>query len=212
MSAEAPRPLPFLLRAGAWVCLVVAGLVSLLATQELVLLFHMPTEPPPNVGVQVDPAVFERMWRVQRQALESMQGSRALVMAALVFFSGMTLVGAARLLFPGGMPREPIRRLLATTALVSGLLRVVDGAQAAVVARRVGAAMAEGLNASHFPGADAATVELARRMGPAIVVGGSALHTALVAGVFVLFGQYLASQRVQKLFASEPTPREGTDN
>jgi hypothetical protein len=211
LSAEAPRPLPWLLRTSTWLCLVLAGLVSLMATQELVLLFNFPAEPPPNVGPQLDPAVVERMWRVQRQSLEGMATVRGLVLAGLVLTTGMSLVGAARLLFPAGLPREPIRRLLAGTALLSGVLRVIDGAQAAVVARRVGVTLAEGLNAANVPGADAAAVELARKIGPLFVTGGSILLTAAVAGVFVVYGQYLASERVRKLFAEEPsTEHTGT--
>ncbi|HLL52233.1 MAG TPA: hypothetical protein VK447_01720, partial [Myxococcaceae bacterium] len=165
----------------------------------------------PGFGPALAPEVAERLTRVQRQSLEGMAIARGMVLAGLVLTTGMTLVGAARLLFPAGLPREPIRRLLAGTALLSGVLRVIDGAQIAVVVRKGSLVLAESLNASHFPGLSAENLELVRKASPALAMGTAILFTAMVAGVFVLYGQYLGSERVRKLFAEEPsTEHTGT--
>lgn len=213
--SDAPRPLqglPAHLRIFAVVCLLLSALVGLVATEEMVLLMRLPTEAPPSMA-GMSPALQERMWRAQRQGLESMQASRVIVMCGLMVFSGLTLVGTARLLWPAGLSRDGIRRLLGTTAIITGALRVVDGAQTAAIARRMGIVLNEGLAVTSLPGADPLSIELVRKVGPAVLMGTAIVQTAVVAGIFVLFGQYLKSERVAQLFAAEAedgTPRGGS--
>jgi len=210
--SAAPPPLPGLpthLRLFAVMCLLLSALVGLFATEEFVLLMRLPTETPPNMaGVKIDPALLEQVWRTQRQALEGMRASRILAMCGLMTFAGLTLVGSARLLWPAGLSRDGIRRLLGTTAIITGFLRVVDGAQTAAIAHRVGAVLAAGFTPTAVPGVDAASVEVARKLWPPLFLGASILHTALVAGTFVLFGQYLKSERMTRFFAAEAPPDE----
>lgn len=205
MRPERTSPaLPWHLRLAAWACLVFSGLVGLGASGDLARLFTLSAEttPPVPPAAQVDPVLFERMWTLQRQALESMQGTRALLMSALVAFSGLSLVGAARMLWPAGMSREAVRRLLANTLLVVGVLRTIDGAQQASITRKVGAALAD-----FHPAASAAmdkeVVAFFQRYMPTVFLAFSIGWTVLMAGSFVVLSQYLGSQRVRQLFAAE---------
>ena len=72
--------------------------------------------------------------------LESMRGSRMLILFALTIACSLTFVAALRMLRPGGSARESARKLLATTAIACAVLRTMDGAQMAANAGRAGAA------------------------------------------------------------------------
>ncbi|HEY0097096.1 MAG TPA: hypothetical protein VGB96_22400, partial [Archangium sp.] len=90
-----------------------------------------------------------------------------------------------------------VRRLLGVSAIVAALLRTIDGAQWAVVARRMAHALAEAL--SKQPEFQAP--EMAAQLKPTVLFFMSAstmLQTAVIAGTFALLGQYFRGESVRQ--------------
>jgi hypothetical protein len=143
--------------------------------------------PSPLLG---DPALALSVLKTQAQALEGMRVGRTLALFALAVACALASVAAARMLRPQGLPREALRRLLSGSLLAAAILRTVDGAQSAVVARRV--ATQVGLLAKPE------TREALREALPTLMVGFTALHTALMAGLMLFLGQYFRSERVRE--------------
>src|SRR5262249_34721602 len=110
-------------------------------------------------------------------------------------------VSAGRLLYPRGVSRESMRRLLGTSLLIAAVLRTVDGAQWAVVMHRV----AKEAGPQLFEGAfeNAAGVDLeAKQLVPAVFSAVTVLQTGIVVGAFTLFAHYFRLQRVKEGIAA----------
>jgi hypothetical protein len=106
-------------------------------------------------------------------------------------------MGAFRLLRPGRLPLESARRLTAQSAAAAAILRTVDGAQQAVVARRVAPQLANLIVAKLSP-TDPQAAQALRMAAPNFSVGSMVFLTVLVAGTFCGLWQYLRSKRVQE--------------
>jgi hypothetical protein len=73
-------------------------------------------------------------------AESSMSEPRSFLLGSLAVVCALAFVAAARILRPGGMPREGMRRLLSWASLLAAILRTIDGAQFQVVIDHMGAA------------------------------------------------------------------------
>ena len=168
--------------------------MAVLGTDSCCIKEHPPS---PIFG---DPAMVMRVLETQAIALESMRVGRTFALVTLSMACAMAAVSAARLLRPRGLPREPLRRMIGIFCIAAALLRSVDGAQAAAVARRVGAEVGATLSAP--PDVDAASLQQLREMMPSLMVGLVAVQTAVVAGTFLLLGQFFRSQRARDEIAA----------
>jgi hypothetical protein len=123
--------------------------------------------------------------------------ARTALLIVLAISLWFTFVAAGRVIRPGGLPREGIRRLLCVAAVVSAALRAVDGAADAAFWRRV-AGIARRLAAQ--PGQAAPAEWL---LQPTFMVGVSVSMTVLVAGSLAIIAQYFRSARVKAWAASQ---------
>jgi hypothetical protein len=128
--------------------------------------------------------VFEAQARAMQPDRQA-RGALLLLLAVSMFF---TFVCAGRVLRPAGLPREGIRRLLCGAAVVSAVLRTVDGAADAAYALRLAHLVAGILPADRQlpPGWLAPTS-----------LGFSVARTVLVAGMLAIIAQYFRSARVK---------------
>jgi hypothetical protein len=142
-----------------------------------------------------DPILAEQLRSSQILALEQMREPRMVVLFALALSCSLTFVASTRLLRPAGLAREGVRRILVWALVIAAALRTIDGAQTAVVARRVAEVLRRGLPVP--PGVEGATAEQIRGIaGPAALVV-AILPTALVAGTLLGLSQYFRSPRVR---------------
>jgi hypothetical protein len=182
------------------VCLVLSGLTGLFSLSEMMSLGHLSElrdSDQPRLSMFGDPAVTQRAFEAQLSALEPMRESRSLVLGALSVACAFTFVAAGRLLRPGGLPLERVRRLLGAASIVAALLRTIDGAQWAVVARRMAVTLVDALRQQP----EFQAPEMAAQLEPTVLFFMSAstmLQTAVIAGTFALLGQYFRSETVRQ--------------
>ncbi len=206
-AGRTPEMLPVGIRNGCLVSLGLSAVVGLLSANEalsMVRFSELREAQPPSVPGVVDRQILEKGREAQLGALEGMRLPRALTLGALSFTCALTFVSAGRLLRPRNVARESMRRLLVLSSIAAALLRTVDGAQWAVVARRMGLAMAKvGVGAPAWSGVSR---EEAERMFPSAAIGIAIVQTVLVAGAFALLSQYFRSQKVKLLLALADKP------
>lgn len=214
VSASRSSGLPRGIRFAAMVCLVMSAFTGWLALNEATTLAHfyearereLETKYPAWMG---DEDFFPRVVRTQYAALEPMREPRTVLMGVLSVACAVVFVAAGRMLRPDGLPREGMRKLLGRAALTVAVLRTVDGAQSAVVLRRVGQVMAESMGQLPLPaGQDPVAAEMVRAAMPSMAVGLSVLATAVVAGTFALLGQYFRSESVRDVIVTHDGPQE----
>ncbi len=199
-SPDVPPPLPRRIRFAAVVCLVLSGLTGLFALSEVMSLGHLSElkeTRQPQLSMLGDPVVTQRAFEAQLSALEPMRESRSLVLGALSVACAFTFVASGRLLRPGGLPLERVRRLLGGASIAVALLRTIDGAQWAVVARRMAVTLVDALRQQP----EFQAPEMAAQLEPTVLFFMSAttmLQTALVAGTFALLGTYFRSDTVRQ--------------
>lgn len=185
-------------RAVAILCMLLAGgsgIASVSGALELSDRSAQKLEPLPEGTPAADLVVrfSEAMLRARGRDRQA-RSALLIVLAVSLWF---TFVAAGRVLRPGGLPREGIRRLLGSSALVSAGLRAVDGAADAAFFLRV-SRMAQQLGP---PAGPEASVEWLLR--PTFLVGMSLLRTLLVAGALAIIAQYFRSARVKAWAALE---------
>lgn len=193
--------LPGSVRLSAWVALVVAGVMGLWASHGVGLLFELERlETTPSSGLTTFSAHPEQAkalagaaLRAQARVLESMRISRAVILFALSVACALTFVSALRLLRPAGLSREGVRRLLASAATGVAVLRTLDGAQDAVVARASAQAMGKYLTDHPDPNVPA---ELAAVL-PQLAVGVSAAVTFVLVGTLLVISHHFKSEKVR---------------
>jgi len=134
------------------------------------------------------------------RALQPIRGLRAAILSALSVACAFSFVSAGRLLYPRGLSRENMRRLLGIALLVAAVLRTIDGAQWAVVMHRVAKEAAPQLLEGSFDGAitrDVDTKQLTMLFNAV-----SVLQTGFVVGAFTLLAHYFRLQRVKEGIAA----------
>ncbi|MGZ3459609.1 MAG: hypothetical protein ACXU86_14035, partial [Archangium sp.] len=198
------RALPRGIRFAAFICLVLAaftGFFALSGCLELGQLTELrEATNAPRFSIMGDPAVDARISEARFAALESMREPRSLVLGALSMACALLFVSAGRMLRPGGLALERVRRVLGGSAITVALLRTIDGAQDAVVARRVGPLLAEAMKSlPEFRGVDAAHLQLL----PWLISASTMALTAFVAGTFALLGQYFRSEHVRQAISTQ---------
>lgn len=210
MSVPAPQPqrLPRGIRIAAVLCLILSGLTGMSAVTEASSLTQFSEYKEAvlsNAGRFGDRESNEHVLRAQFSALEPMRELRTLLLGTLAVVCAFVFVAAGRMLRPGGLPREGMRRLLGGAAIFAAILRTIEGAQWMVVVDRMGAALVKG----PFPEwQDPTSIELIKRFGPAILSAGYIAMTAFVAGAFIILGQYFRSERVRQVVTAQDGPAE----
>ncbi|MFP2907941.1 hypothetical protein ACLESD_23400 [Pyxidicoccus sp. 3LFB2] len=212
VSASRSSGLPRGIRFAAMVSLVLAAFTGWSALREATELahfyevreLHLENAPPAWMG---DRDVIQQVVRTQYSALEPMREPRAVLMGLLSIACAFVFVSAGRMLRPDGLPREGMRKLLGRAAITVAVLRTIDGAQFAVVSRRMGTVLAESLG--KLPeNQDPVAAQVVSSIAPWFAVGLSVFGTVLVAGTFALLGQYFRSDSVRDAVLAQDPPAE----
>jgi hypothetical protein len=195
---SAPQQLPWHARAALAGCTVLAAMVGVGATGEILRLRHLSEIPAlfaPNP--LLPPEALAQAEAVARASMFGMRSSRLVVLSLLFLACTVTFLTVLRLWRPLGLPRGGMLRLASFAALGCALLRVVDGAQDAVIFRRFASALATALaSANALP--DPEVARLATNLQVALHVG----WTLAVASAFLVLSQYFRSQQARKLFTA----------
>ncbi len=149
-----PGKLPLAIRNMALACMALSALVGFFSLTELLALIQPndPTRLPLQLPGTFGSEAFKKGVEAQRAAVEAMRVARVLTLSGLGLACALNFVAASRLIWPRGLRRESMRRLVVGSSVAVALLRTLDGAQLTVVARRVGGAM--GRSANSLPGLD----------------------------------------------------------
>lgn len=205
-SVSPSQGLPRGIRLAAWVCLVLSAFTGFFALQETLKLGHLAELRDQAINVtrfskDADLIAFARVSEAELAALEPMWESRSLVLGALSVVCAFVFVSSGRLLRPGGVSLERARRLLSGAAIAAAVLRTIDGAQLAVVARRMGPALAQFISTrpAYHEAETAAQLEAGMAWLASLTMMG---FTALIAGTFALLGQYFRSEHVRQVIVA----------
>ena len=202
--ASPSQSLPRGIRFAAVLCLILSGLTGFSALQGAMQLSQLSElkDKASNVvrfskETEKDLIFIARLDEAQLTALEPVRDSRTLVLGLLSVACAFVFVSASRVLQPGGLPLERVRRLLGGAAIIAALLRTIDGAQEAAVARHLALAFTDILLSRPDlfkapPGFDVKSVM------PTLLLLLTAGMTAAIAGTFALLGQYFRSERVRE--------------
>jgi len=178
-------------RAVAIICMLVSGISGAASVSEAFALsdrWSARPEAPPGGTPAAD--LIARLSEANARAMQPDRRARAALLVVLAISLFFTFVSAGRVLRPAGLPREGIRRLLCGGAMVSGLLRTVDGAADAAFALRFAR-----LAAQLAPSGERLPADWL--LGPTFTVGTSVVRTLLVAGTLAIIAQYFRSARVK---------------
>ncbi|HET9036397.1 MAG TPA: hypothetical protein VFN45_09340 [Myxococcaceae bacterium] len=134
--------------------------------------------------------LFAKLAEAHARASQPDRHARAALLVVLAISMFFTFVSAGRVLRPAGLPREGIRRLLCGAALVSAILRTVDGAADAAFALRFARLATQVLPPGQRVPSDSG-------LAPTLTLGTSVLQTVLVAGALAIVAQYFRSARVK---------------
>lgn len=202
--ASPARSLPRSIRFAAFVGLVLSAFTGFFALSESMGLSRLSefkeASGSAHLSIVGDPAIDARISEAQFAALEPMREPRSLVLGALSVACALVFVSAGRMLRPEGLPLERMRRMLGGAAIAAAMLRTIDGAQGAVVARRMGPVLTEAMKTlPEFQGPAADHLQVL----PWVVSASTVALTALVAGTFALLGQYFRSERVREAISAQ---------
>lgn len=210
MSSPAGQPqrLPRGIRIAAVLSLILSGLTgmaSLTEASRLTQFSEYKEAMLENAGRFGDRESNEHVLLAQFSALEPMREPRIFLLATLAVVCAFVFVAGARILRPGGLPREGMRRLLGGAAIFAAILRTIEGAQWMVVVDHMASALVKG----PFPAwQDPATIEVIQRFAPTFLAAGYIGMTAVIAGGFILLGQYFRSERVRQVVTAQDGPAE----
>ncbi len=195
------RPLPIRIRNGAVACMLLSAGVGFFSASEalnLAQVSELREGPLFRIPTLKDSAEVER---VMIRALRPMRAFRAGTLSALSVACAFCFVSAGRLLYPRGLSRENMRRLLGTSLLIAAVLRTVDGAQWAVVMHRVAKEAAPQLLQGALDNPAGVDLE-AKQLMPAVFSAVSVVQTVIVVGAFTLLAHYFRLQRVKEGIAA----------
>jgi len=203
-----PPPLPWKARAALLVCTLLAGLVGLSASEDMVRLRRLsevqlllPRSP------LISAEVMKQAEEVARASLFGMRGPRMVVLALLTIACTATFIAVLRVWKPLGLPRAGVLKLTSFAALACGLLRTIEGAQQAVIVRRIAFVLAAGVGQGSEAIPDPEVARAFARLLPDLEVAAHVAWTLLIAGTFVTLSQYFRSPRARELFtAGDPSP------
>ncbi|HYV47145.1 MAG TPA: hypothetical protein VFA20_19940 [Myxococcaceae bacterium] len=197
---SAPQQLPWHARAALAGCTVLAAMVGVGATGEIMRLRRLSEIPAlfaPNP--LLPPEALAQAEAVARASMFGMRSSRLVVLSLLFIACLVTFLTVLRLWRPLGLPRGGMLRLASFAALGCALLRVVDGAQDAVIFRRFASALAVAMSSGSTPALpDPDVARLATDLQVALHMG----WTLVVASAFLILSQYFRSPKARKLFTA----------
>jgi hypothetical protein len=131
--------------------------------------------------------------RVMRRTVESLGLWRLLPLLLLSSAASFVFVAALRIRWGAEGPKASTSAMLANSAMVSAVMRTIDGAQELNITRRATAANMETLINSHVPGVDVqAPYLLFLQAGITVVL------TALSVAGFLFLSQYFRSPELQE--------------
>ena len=202
-----PGKLPLAIRNMALACMALSALVGFFSLTELLALIQPndPTRLPLQLPGTFGSEAFKKGVEAQRAAVEAMRVARVLTLSGLGMACALSFVAASRLIWPRGLRRESMRRLVVGSSVAVALLRTLDGAQLTVVARRVGGAM--GRSANSLPGLSELTPVEAEAAVRSWVVAVAILQTAVLVGAFAFVSHYFRTQRAKQLLEALDNPR-----
>jgi hypothetical protein len=119
----------------------------------------------------------------------------AVLLVVLAVALSFTFVCALRVLRPGGLPREGVRKLLSAAALFTAVLRTVEGAVQTALSMRVARALSALIGQ---PGWDDTDYLATRPYLTSTLVIPSVFFTLVVAGSLLLVSQYFRSARMRE--------------
>ena len=216
-APDGPAKLPAAIRNVSILCMGFSAAVGFFSISELLSLVNVGEAPRSAVRLPgpfgTEP--FQRALEAQLSALESMRVARALILASLGVASALNLVAASRLIAPRGwrrvnqtapaLPRAAMRRLVVSSSIAVAVLRTLDGAQIAVVARRVGEAM--GRSAAALPGFASANPSAVEAKLRSWAIAVAVMQTAAVVASYAFFSQYFRRSKVRNALAALDQPR-----
>lgn len=162
-----------------------------------------------NEEVAVERALTE-LQVARERAGRPFRSLRLFTVLGLSLSTMFCLVTALRLLFPAGLQRWPLIRVLSGAAILSAVLRTLDGAfefalrsQLADPMRRLAEAQAAAMaatTAERPPGTED-LLQQAAELVPRLGLWMAGLSTFVVAGGFLAIGQFLRRDKVRAQFA-----------
>jgi hypothetical protein len=195
-----PQPLPWHARAALIGCTALAAMVGVGASGDIVRLRHLSEIPALFSSNPLVPAeALAQAEQVARASMFGMRSSRIAVLTLLFIACSVTFLTVLRLWRPLGLPRGGILKVASSAALASALLRVVDGAQDAVIFRRFSSALAVAISTGTTP---AVTDPEVARIAADLQVALHVTWTLAVASAFLVLSQYFRSQSARKLFTA----------
>jgi hypothetical protein len=192
-----PGKLPTAIRNASLACMILSGIVGFISLSELLGLLQFselkgaPVQVPGGFGGEA----LKRGLEAQLLALESMKVPRAMTLCGLGLACALNFVSASRLIWPRGLRRESMRGVVVSSAIAAALLRTLDGAQLAVVARKFGAAM--GRSAELLPWLSDSTPAEQEAAVRSLVMALAVLQTVAVAGTFAVLSHYFRGEKVR---------------
>lgn len=206
MSApQTPVATPRAMRNLALLSMALASMVGMFSCVEANGLSNLHDRPEQvqkaaqNFPLMTSPELAVAMAETQAAVLEGMKDSRGFILGALSVVCVLIFACARWLIVPAAVPREGVRRILSFSLLAAAFLRTADGAQTAVVTQRVSKAIAPMLEKES--GGDPMSALVLRHAMPTITLAMSVGLTIVIAGAFLLLGQYFRSQRVRQVVA-----------
>jgi hypothetical protein len=129
------------------------------------------------------------------KAAEPERDFLSVLLVVLAVALSFTFVCALRVLRPGGLPREGVRKLLSASALFTAVLRTIEGAVQSALSLRVARAMSSLIGQ---PGWDDSGSLAVRPYLVHSLVGPPVFFTVAVAGSLLLVAQYFRSARMRE--------------
>jgi hypothetical protein len=201
MPVPSQTPLPQRTRALTIIVMVMSafvGMTSVMDAMRLANLSSMPAQISAALG-PYDPKMLQKAYELQIALLNGVKEPRMLLLALLAFASTLIFVAAGRMLRPGGMPRESMRKLIVGAGFAAAVVRVADGAQSAAIWRKVMPVVAQALpETMRKVPAGTSLPELMRFISD-VTVAAFGAWTLLVAGLFVLVSQHFRSPKIREL-------------
>lgn len=163
--------------------------------------------PPPGTYVE---AVIQKNAELTRSLLMEHRTLTVLMLIPLAFGCGLAFAASTRMIWPGALRREPLRKLLSRAAIVVAVARTMDGAQKAGIAKSVGRMLQTKL--TDLPHYGEAGDEMSALLGDPLIFArsmtdygwlGALIASAMMVLPFVFFWRYFGSERARQIVTSE---------
>ena len=142
-------------------------------------------------------AALKAQNRAMLSTIESMATPRAIVLGLLATSALLVFVTSLQIRWSLEAPVVTLARRLSVAALISAVLRTMDGAQHLVIVRRAAEANGRAMAGSGGPDADA-VIAVTRGLASIMSVG----WTTVVVALFVALGTYFRSPKVLTAFVA----------